>query len=227
VKKILLVEDEVSIAEVIKFNLEDENYFVVWEKKGRKAVDTFFSERFDLIVLDVMLPEMNGFDVCETIRLKNDETPILFLTARNDQKDKILGLKLGGDDYLTKPFDLEEFLLRVKNIIKRSSGKLKKELSEYKFGKNIFIPKTLIVKNEKDETQLSKKEGMLLKLLLEHPNEVISRETILEKVWGFDVYPSTRTIDNFIVKLRKFFENDPKNPKFFHSVRGIGYKFTP
>ena len=224
--KILLVEDEEHIGEIVKFNLEDEGYFVEWVKTGKKAVSTFFEERFDLVVLDIMLPEMNGFDVCESIRLKNDETPILFLTARDDQKDKIRGLKMGADDYISKPFDLEEFLLRVKNIVKRSSKEFKKEVETYHFGPNTFNLKTLIATHNEEKIELSPKEGMLLKLLLEHEGEVVSRDTILEKVWGVDIYPSTRTIDNFIVKLRKFFETDPKNPTFIHSIRGIGYKFT-
>ena len=225
--KILLVEDEENIGDIVKFNLEDEGYYVEWVKSGKKAVITFFEERFDLVVLDIMLPEMDGFDVCESIRLKDDETPILFLTARDDQKDKIRGLKMGADDYISKPFDLEEFLLRVKNIIKRSSKEFKKETDTYHFGENnTFNLKTLIATNNTEEIQLSPKEGMLLKLLLEHENEVVSRDMILERVWGVDIYPSTRTIDNFIVKLRKFFEIDPKHPKLIHSIRGVGYKFT-
>lgn len=225
--KILLVEDEEHIGDIVKFNLEDEGYYVEWVKSGKKAVITFFEERFDLVVLDIMLPEMDGFDVCESIRLKDDETPILFLTARDDQKDKIRGLKMGADDYISKPFDLEEFLLRVKNIVKRSSKEFKKETDTYKFGtNNTFNLKTLIATNNSEEIQLSPKEGMLLKLLLEHENEVVSRDMILERVWGVDIYPSTRTIDNFIVKLRKFFEIDPKHPKLIHSIRGVGYKFT-
>ena len=141
--KILLVEDEEHIGEIVKFNLEDEGYYVEWVKTGKKAVITFFEERFDLVVLDIMLPEMNGFDVCESIRLKDDSTPILFLTAREDQKDRIRGLKMGADDYITKPFDLEEFLLRVKNIIKRSSKEFKIETDTYDFSTNTFNHKTL------------------------------------------------------------------------------------
>jgi two-component system, OmpR family, alkaline phosphatase synthesis response regulator PhoP len=224
VEKILLVEDEKSIGEIVKFNLESENYYVVWVQDGKSALKQFDEERFDLIVLDVMLPELNGFDVYESIRLKNLDIAILFLTARDDQKDKLKGLSLGADDYITKPFDLNEFLLRVKNILNRSKKTNQINHDIISFGKNVFNYKTMVASNGNDELQLSTKEAKILKVLFDHKNEVVSRDSLLEKVWGYDVYPTTRTVDNFIVKLRKFFEEDQKKPKYIHSIRGIGYK---
>jgi two-component system alkaline phosphatase synthesis response regulator PhoP len=228
--RILLVEDEEHLLEAIKLNLELEGHFVVAVNDGKKAINTFRQERFDLLVLDVMLPEMDGFRVCETIRLENKEVPILFLTAKDSSEDKINGLKKGADDYLVKPFNLEEFLLRVQILLKRSPRQsLSNKVQEtYTFGDNRINFSTFEINCANGmKAQLTKKEALLLKLLIERQNEVVSRETILETVWGYDVYPSTRTIDNFILTFRKYFEKNPKEPQFFHSIRSIGYKFTP
>ena len=227
--RILLVEDEQSLSDTIKLNLELEGYKVQAVADGKKALRAFRQERFDLIVLDVMLPEMDGFTVCESIRLENQQTPILFLTAKHSSTDRINGLKIGGDDYLTKPFNLEELLLRVQLLLKRSiaSQELKTNVNAFDFdGFNINFSEMKVTTPETKTINLTKKENALLKLLIERKNEVVSREHILETVWGYDIYPSTRTIDNFIVSFRKYFESDPTNPQHFHSVRGVGYKFT-
>jgi two-component system, OmpR family, alkaline phosphatase synthesis response regulator PhoP len=227
--RILLVEDEKALAETIKLNLELEGYLVQLAQDGKTALKMFRGERFNLILLDVMLPEMDGFTVCESIRLDNPDIPILFLTAKNSSADKINGLRIGADDYLTKPFNLEELLLRVQNLIKRSvSGKENNTfLESYKIGDDTVSFSSLEVdKHNGEKIRLTKKEAMLLKLLIDRKNEVVSREHILETVWGYDIYPSTRTIDNFIVSFRKYFEKDPSNPRFFQSVRGVGYKFV-
>jgi two-component system alkaline phosphatase synthesis response regulator PhoP len=226
--RILLVEDEDHIRENLKLNLELENYEVVAVPDGNKAVKAFKEQRFNLVILDVMLPEMDGFDVCEQIRLEDMDTPILFLTAKDTSQDKIKGLKTGGDDYMTKPFNLEELLLRVKVLLKRSSKTLTatNEFSEYTFGTNKINFITYDAKGIHGDVKLTSKELKLLKLLIDRKNEVVSRQHILQTVWGYDVFPSTRTIDNFILAFRKYFEQDPKNPKFFHSIRGVGYKFT-
>jgi two-component system alkaline phosphatase synthesis response regulator PhoP len=227
--RILLVEDEQSLSDTIKLNLELEGYKVQAVADGKKALRAFRQERFDLIVLDVMLPEMDGFTVCESIRLENQQTPILFLTAKHSSTDRINGLKIGGDDYLTKPFNLEELLLRVQLLLKRSiaSQELKTNVNAFDFdGFNINFSEMKVTTPETKTINLTKKENALLKLLIERKNEVVSREHILETVWGYDIYPSTRTIDNFIVSFRKYFEIDPSNPQHFHSVRGVGYKFT-
>lgn len=223
--RILLVEDEESIAEIIIFNLEAESYLVSWVKSGSDALSKFKSERFDLIILDIMLPKLNGFDVFESIRLENARVPILFVTARNDKEDILKGLSLGADDYITKPFDLDEFLLRVRNHLKRSL--IKESYTDdqyYEFYTHRFDYKSLSAKANGVELKLSKKEAQLLKLLLDHQNTVVSRDLILERIWGYDVYPTTRTIDNFILRLRKHFEENPKKPKIFMSVRGVGYQ---
>lgn len=226
--RILLVEDEQSLLETIKLNLELEGYKVQSASDGKKALKAYKQERFDLIILDVMLPEMDGFTVCEAIRLDNQQVPILFLTAKHSSADRINGLKIGGDDYLTKPFNLEELLLRVQILLKRSNITVdnKQTLNNFNFDDfSINFTEMTVQTPEGKTINLTKKENALLKLLIERKNEVVSREHILETVWGYDIYPSTRTIDNFIVSFRKYFESDPSNPKHFHSVRGVGYKF--
>ena len=176
-----------------------------------------------------MLPEMDGITVCENIRVQNNDVPVLFLSARNSSSDRIEGLKKGGDDYLTKPFNLEELLLRVQKLVTKNK-RIKDRtvaLDVYQFGK-CKIDFTAQEGKDKDgkTIELSKRETSLLKLLIEHKGEVVSREHILHAVWGYNVYPTTRTIDNFILSFRKYFEKDSRNPKHFHSVRGVGYKFT-
>ena len=227
--RILLVEDEEHLQEAIKLNLELEGYKVVATGNGISAVKIFKQERFNLVILDVMLPELDGFDVCEAIRLHNTMVPILFLSAKNANEDKIFGLKRGADDYMTKPFNLEEFLLRVHALIKRglSQDEQKEINSIFRFEGNEvnFLSFEIIGKDQK-KIRLTKKEIALLKLLIERRNEVVSREHILESVWGYDIYPSTRTVDNFILAFRKYFEKDPKDPKYFFSIRGVGYKFV-
>lgn len=227
--RILLVEDEEHLLEVIKLNLELEGYKVTTAMDGNSAVKIFKQERFSIVILDVMLPEMDGFSVCEAIRLQNSSVPILFLSAKNTYEDKIMGLKRGADDYMTKPFNLEEFLLRVRGLIKRGMSKEEKsELSDtFKFDDfEVNFVTYEITGLENKKILLTKKEIMLLKLLIERRNEVVSREQILETVWGYDIFPSTRTVDNFILSFRKYFESDPKNPKYFFSIRGVGYKFV-
>lgn len=224
--RILLVEDEEYLRGLIRLNLEMEDYEVVAATNGKDAVKLFHEQHFDLVVLDVMLPEMNGFQVCEQIRLSNVKTPIIFLTAKDSSEDIIHGLKKGGDDYLTKPFVLEEFLLRIKNLLKRTSREQEMNLSIYQFGNNTVNFATYEATGDNGHFQLTKKEALLLKLLIDKKNQVVSRNEILQAVWGYDVYPSTRTIDNFILSFRKYFEQDPKNPVYFLSVRGVGYKFT-
>ena len=225
--RILLVEDEEHLADAILLNLELEDHKVVHVSDGKSALSTFKKERFDLVLLDVMLPEIDGFTVCETIRLEDTVTPILIMTAKGTSTDRINGLKIGADDYLVKPFDLEELLLRVNNLIKRSHSEQKPlETESHNIGKSVVNFKQYEIVDIKGDTHtLSKKEVLLLKLLIEKQGEAVSRQEILEKVWGYDVYPSTRTIDNFILAFRKYFEKDPKQPKHFHSIRGVGYKY--
>lgn len=226
---ILLVEDEENLQEALKLNLELEGYEVSSCFDGANALKMVAQEHFDLMILDVMLPELDGITVCETIRLTNTELPILILSAKNSSADRVLGLKKGADDYLTKPFNLEELLLRVNKLIKKSEQlSIKQPLPEiYEFGKNKIDFKAAESYNKDGvKFELTKKELMLLKLLIENKNEVVTREKILQAVWGYHVYPTTRTIDNFILNFRKYFEEDSRNPRYFHSARGVGYKFT-
>lgn len=226
---ILLVEDEENLREALKLNLELEGYDVTSALDGAAALNAVQGEYFDLIIMDVMLPEMDGITVTETIRINNNEVPILILSAKNSSADRVLGLKKGADDYLTKPFNLEELLLRVHKLINKNK-KLQDKSSvgnTYTFGNNTIDFKAQeATKADGEKIQLSKKETMLLKLLIENKNEVVPREKILQSVWGYNVYPTTRTIDNFILNFRKYFEEDSRNPRYFHSVRGVGYKYS-
>ncbi len=226
---ILLVEDEENLHEALKLNLELEGYEISSSFDGANALKMIHKEYFDLIILDVMLPELDGISVCESVRLQHILTPILILSAKNTSADRVLGLKKGADDYLTKPFNLEELLLRVEKLIKKNEVlSTKSNLQDvYSFGGNTIDFNSLVCSNKSGEQiTLTKKEAMLLKLLIEHKNEVVTREKILQAVWGYNVYPTTRTIDNFILNFRKYFEKDSRSPIYFHSVRGIGYKFT-
>ncbi len=224
--RILLVEDEENIRNVVKLNLEMEDFEVIDTDNGKEAIRLFQEQHFDLLLLDVMLPEMNGFEICEQVRLSNTTVPIIFLTAKDTPQDRISGLKKGADDYLTKPFNLEELLLRVHNLLKRSNKQAAEESEIYKFGDNEVNFSTFAAKGNQGNFTMTKKEAMLLKLLVERKNEVVSRNQILQFVWGYDVFPSTRTIDNFILSFRKYFEMDPHEPKYFQSIRGVGYKFV-
>ncbi|MEI6264841.1 MAG: response regulator transcription factor [Sphingobacteriia bacterium] len=226
---ILLVEDEQNLHEALKLNLELEGYEVTSAYDGSEALRKIESAYFDLIIMDIMLPDLDGISITENVRVHNNEVPILILSAKNAASDRILGLKKGADDYLTKPFNLEELLLRVAKLItKNKKIQVKESVGDvYHFGDNKIDFKSLEAINFNGTTiGLSKKEAMLLKLLVENKNEVVTREKILQVVWGYNVYPTTRTIDNFILSFRKYFESDSRNPRYFHSVRGMGYKYT-
>ena len=226
---VLVVEDEEHLHETLRLNLEMEGYEVSSAFDGTQALKAVQNEYFDLIIMDVMLPEIDGISVTESIRIKNIDVPILVLSAKSSSADKILGLRKGADDYLTKPFNLEELLLRVeKLILKNKRMQVQEKVGDvYTFGSNSIdfrAQEATTFKGEK--IQLSKKESMLLKLLIENKGEVVTREKILQVVWGYNVYPATRTIDNFILNFRKYFEADSRNPQYFYSVRGVGYKYT-
>lgn len=225
--RILLAEDEDSIGETLKLNLELESYYVTWVKNGSEAFEQMKVAHYDLLISDVMMPQMDGWQLAEKLKLSNYNIPILFLTARNTSQDRINGLTL-GDDHLAKPFELQELLLRVAHLIKRSQP-ITKELNDMdmiEFGGNKIHTQKFEFESFNGTTgKLSKKELELIKLMFLKANQVVSREEILNTVWGYDVYPSSRTIDNFILNFRKYFENDPKNPNYFISVRGVGYMF--
>jgi two-component system alkaline phosphatase synthesis response regulator PhoP len=226
---ILLVEDEENLHEALKLNLEMEGYSITSAYDGTEALKCIANEYFDLIIMDIMLPGIDGISITETVRINANEVPILILSAKNSSADRVLGLKKGADDYLTKPFNLEELLLRVSKLIQKNKKLTVKEtiIDFYEFGNNKIDFKAQEATTWNDQhIPLSKKEVMLLKLLIENKGEVVTREKILQVVWGYNVYPTTRTIDNFILSFRKYFELDSRNPKHFHSVRGVGYKYT-
>jgi two-component system alkaline phosphatase synthesis response regulator PhoP len=224
--RVCLVEDEQSLIELISLNLEIEGYHVQCFTDGQQGLDVLAKPfHFDLIILDVMLPHVNGFDICREVR-KHANTPILFLSAKGTTADRVTGLKLGANDYLSKPFDLEEFLLKVQIL---THGLISTETQNYmKIGEFRIDFTTFSVQGEGDLEvhQFSKREIELLALFNEKEGKVISRNEILDRVWGTDQFPTTRTIDNYILVFRKLFENDPKNPKHFFSIRGVGYKFV-
>jgi two-component system alkaline phosphatase synthesis response regulator PhoP len=226
--RILVADDEDHLREIIRFNLELENYQVEEAKDGAEAIRIARSGRFDLIVLDVMMPEIDGFGVCQTLRTEGISVPVLFLTARHTAQDRITGLRLGADDYLGKPFHLEELVLRVQRLIQRPQRTQGAIPEEYSFAGGTIDFKTLVATDRHGQkSELGKKEAQLLRLMIQRKGEVISRSEILETIWGYDVYPSTRTVDNYITTLRKIFEENPRQPSHIHSVRGIGYRFTP
>ncbi len=227
--RILLVEDESHFLEAITLNLELEGYEVLQAIDGKQGYKYFKSAKFDLIILDLMLPHIDGLTLCKNIRLENTHVPIIMLTAKGSNQEKVEGLKSGADDYITKPFNLEEFLLRVQSLLRRSSsGTVKNSVPDIiAIGNKTINFLTYEVNGANAEVVvLSKKEVQLLKLLVDKENEVVSRDTILEEIWGYEIYPTARTIDNFILNLRKYFEENPKEPKHFHSIRGVGYKFN-
>jgi two-component system alkaline phosphatase synthesis response regulator PhoP len=226
---ILVVEDEEALQNTLRLSLTLEGYEVSVTSDGASALRKVREEYFDLMILDIMLPELDGISVCETIRLTNTELPILMLSARSGGSDRVLGLKKGADDYLTKPFHLEELLLRVEKLIKKNRKLQENPQIEDVFifgGNRIDFNAQEAVNSHGDRIELSQREAMLLRLLISHRNEVVSREKILQSVWGYQVYPTTRTIDNFILNFRKYFEEDSRAPKYFHSVRGVGYRFA-
>jgi two-component system, OmpR family, alkaline phosphatase synthesis response regulator PhoP len=226
---ILIVEDEESLHETLKLNLEMEDYSVSSAFTGGEALKAIQHEYFDLIIMDIMLPGIDGISITESIRVQHNEVPILMLSAKSGSADRVLGLKKGADDYLTKPFNLEELLLRVEKLITKNKKLSEKESigDVYEFEGNKIDFKASEAKTwDEKVVPLSRKESMLLKLLFENKNEVVPREKILQIVWGYNVYPNTRTIDNFILNFRKYFEKDSRNPQHFHSARGVGYKYT-
>lgn len=228
---ILIVDDEENLLSALVLNFEMEGYTVFSASNGTEAIRLFQSQNIDGVILDVMMPNISGVEVCRRIRETNNNVPVLFLTANNSSADKIEGLRSGADDYITKPFNLEELLLRVDNLLRRAkAGQVDPSVripNIYHFGAfEINFSTFEIIGISGQKTMLNKKEIWLLKLLIERKNEVVSRDEIMEKIWGEDVTSTTRTIDNYILAIRKYFEQDPKNPIYFHTVRGIGYKYS-
>ena len=226
--KILLVEDDPHLAKGLLFNLEREGYEVLLVDNGLSALDQLREKDFDLIILDLMLPKMGGLEVARTIRETNTRFPILMLTAKSSRKDREIGLEAGADDYLTKPFHLPELLLRVKGILRRSEW-YKEPVHDqeiFRFEKMWINFGTGKANGIDGEFYLTTKEALVMKLLVEKKGGVVHREELLEKVWGYDPQTETRTVDNFISRLRKYFEKTPQEPVYIITVRENGYKFN-
>jgi len=224
---IMLVEDENHLARGICFNFEEEGNRVSHFETAERALETIEIERFDLVILDVMLPGMDGFKACRAIRAVDPRVPILMLTARSEDADRVEGLENGADDYLTKPFNLAEFLLRVKGMLRRSSWYRPEPVEEgYRFGDNEVFLLSYRARTAKGEIDLTEMEVRVLSLFFQKEGKAIHRGDLLQSVWGYSSDTETRTLDNFIVRLRKYFEPDPTHPKHFLTVRGVGYRFS-
>ncbi len=227
-RTILLVEDDLHLADGLQMNLEAEGYEVVHVNHGNLVLEQFGRGNFDLILLDVMLPGTDGITICRRLRRDGVTVPVLFLTARDEKDQKVEGLLAGGDDYITKPFDMEELLVRIQGIFRRQAWLMTKNDVDdiYEFSGRRVNFHTFEASGPGGTVELTRKECMVVKYLVEREGQVVSRDQLLDAVWGYHSFPTNRTIDNFIVRLRKIFENDPKSPKFFHTVRGVGYRFT-
>ncbi|MCX8480909.1 MAG: response regulator transcription factor, partial [Sediminibacterium sp.] len=223
-KKILLIEDEKNLHKSIQLNLEMEGFWVDSAYTGEEGLKKILHNNYDVAILDLMLPNISGFEIIDLAKFNNIQTPILILSAKSNTSDKIIGLKKGADDYLTKPFDFEELLIRLKKIMYRSSDLTsKRDEFDYNFnGHLVFVYDFKVINKWGIEYILSTKEMLVLKLFIENENNILSREKITQTVWGYNVFNSFRTIDNFVLNFRKYFEEDRKNPKNFISIRSIG-----
>jgi len=228
-ERLLVVEDEPNLANVISDNLELEGFEVEIVGDGLRALERIREGGTSLVLLDVMLPGLDGFSICERLRAEENQVPILFLTAKSEKDDRVRGLQAGGDDFLTKPFDLRELILRVRAILRRTQWyEAPSEAGdELVLGDMRVDFKSFTVHAPDREIRLSSKETMILRYLSERVGEVVPRADILDRVWGYDAFPTTRTIDNFIVRLRRVLEPDARSPRFIHTVRGSGYRLTP
>lgn len=225
-KRILVVEDDLSILTGLKDLLSDEGYDVVTAEDGEKGLELYNSNKFSLILLDIMIPEKSGYDVCKEIRKKDPAIPIVMLTAKTEEVDKVIGLELGADDYIVKPFGVRELLARIKAALRRASaGETVKKDETIVFGNVHINPKTFKGTNKDKKITLKKREIMLLDIFNRNEGEVLDRDTLLNEVWGLQYTGTTRTLDQHIAKLRQKIEDDPANPRHIVTVHTVGYKF--
>lgn len=224
-EKILIIEDEEDLVKGLKLNLSDEGYQTAWAADGEEGLHKAIEETPDLIILDLMLPKMSGLDVCRELRQRKLNIPIIMLTAKGEEIDKVVGLEIGADDYMTKPFSIRELLARIKAHLRREKREDKAFLDVYSLGDVEIDFKRFKVKRKEKELDLSSLETEILRYLIVHKGEVVTRESLLDKIWGYENFPTTRTIDNHILKLRKKIEENPSNPKYILSVYGEGYRF--
>ena len=223
--RILIVEDEPNMVAGLRDNFEYEGYEVIAAPDGVAGLERALNEAPDLVILDVMMPRMSGLDVCKQLKSKRPSVPIIMLTARGQEVDKVVGLELGADDYVTKPFSIRELLARVKAVLRRAKT-VPKEQERYSFGQVEVDLKSCQVSRSGQAMDFSSKEFELLKYFLCHPGETLSRDRLLEDVWGYDRFPTTRTVDAHIVRLRQKVEPKPDEPRFILTVHGTGYKFV-
>lgn len=225
-KKILIIEDEEDLVKGLKLNLADEEYDVDWASNGLEGLRKALQETPDLIILDIMLPEKGGLEICRELRQKNIGIPIIMLTAKGEEIDKVVGLEIGADDYITKPFSVRELLARLKAHLRRADREANTLPKMYSFGDVEIDFAHFKARRKGKELDLTSTEMDILKYLIAHRGEVVTRDDLLDKIWGYDSYPTTRTIDNHILKLRKKIEEDPAHPKCILSVYGGGYRFV-
>ena len=225
-KKILIIEDELDLIKGLKLNLSDEGFEVDSAVTGTDGLRKAVEKAPDLIILDIMLPEMDGLEVCRKLRQKNISTPVIMLTAKGEEIDKVVGLELGADDYITKPFSIRELIARIKARLRNAERELKPVPGVYSFGDVEIDFARFKVRRKGNELDLTSLELDILKYFIVHRGEVVSRNDLLDKIWGYESYPTTRTIDNHILKMRKKIEDDPSHPRYIISVYGGGYRFT-
>jgi two-component system alkaline phosphatase synthesis response regulator PhoP len=223
-EKILIIEDEEDLVKGLKLNLAGEGYELTWAYDGQEGLRKALEECPDLIILDIMLPKMDGLEVCREIRQKNMNIPIIMLTAKGGEVDKVVGLEVGADDYITKPFSIRELLARVKAQLRHTKRQGKNVPELYHFGDVEVDFSHFKVRRKDKEVDLTSLEVEILKYFIAHRGEVVTREALLDKIWGYERFPTTRTIDNHILKLRKKIEEDPAHPKYIFSVYGAGYR---
>jgi DNA-binding response OmpR family regulator len=226
-QRILVIEDDASIAGGLRDALAAEGFEVEIAADGRRGWDAARTGDVALIVLDIMLPGMSGLEIAKKLRDAGRTTPIIMLTARGEENDRILGIELGADDYVTKPFSVRELLVRVKAVLRRSGGRTQSKPASYAFGDIVVDFKRQSVTKDGRDVELSAREFRILAYLIEHAGEMLSREQLLNDVWGYDVYPTTRTVDNHIARLRKKIEDEPEEPRWIRTMRGAGYVFEP
>jgi DNA-binding response OmpR family regulator len=225
-KKILIVEDELNMRMGLKDNLEFEGYNVELAEDGNVGLDKIMKNEYNLIILDVMLPHISGFDICKKLRKEGKTTPVILLTAKGEEIDKVLGLEIGADDYVTKPFSLRELLARIKALLRRSELKTDIQTDDnfVQIGRLTVDFKSYTALSNGNQVSLSHKEYEILHYLKNNLNKTVSRDNLLKEIWGFDSHPTTRTVDNFILKLRQKIEKDSNKPQIILTVHGIGYK---
>jgi two-component system, OmpR family, alkaline phosphatase synthesis response regulator PhoP len=224
-RRILLVEDEPGLVLTLSDRLASEGYHVESVRDGESGFDRATNEAFDLVILDVMLPHKNGFDICRDLRRRGVNTPVLMLTARGQVVDKVVGLKLGADDYLTKPFEMMELLARVEALLRRVPSTPDSQIDAYQFGPVKIDFRRAEMERDGEKIELSAKEFQLLRYFIEHRGATLSRDELLNEVWGYDAMPATRTVDVHVAWLRQKLEPNPRHPQYILTVHGMGYKF--